>query len=137
MPALLLLLALAAPLSAEGPAASYSAALNLGDDGLLRVVETLRPVGEFGSLCGPVERELPAKRLRLDGLRRLVAVRVKAVFRGAGAGLTPAAWTLRLLPALLLAAVHAVFTGSVRYRAPALPGLCILAAAALAPRREP
>ncbi|MBI3297365.1 MAG: hypothetical protein HYZ75_04320 [Elusimicrobia bacterium] len=94
MPALLLMLSLALPASAEG-AATYSAALNLGEDGLLRVVETLRPVGELGALCGPVERELPAKRLRLDGLRRLVAVRVKAVFRGAGAGLTPAAWTLR------------------------------------------
>ena len=45
-------------------------------------------------------------------------------------------WTLALLPILLLTAVHAVFTGSVRYRAPALPALCILAASALAPRRE-
>ena len=52
-----------------------------------------------------------------------------------GRRLEPRLLTLALLPALLLTAVHAVFTGSVRYRAPALPGLCVLAAAGMAPRR--
>lgn len=48
---------------------------------------------------------------------------------------SPALWTLAALPVLLLALVHAVFMGSVRYRAPAIPALAILAAASF--RREP
>ena len=45
-------------------------------------------------------------------------------------------WLLAALPALILTGVHAIFMGSVRYRAPALPGLAVLAAASLAPRRR-
>lgn len=48
---------------------------------------------------------------------------------------TPAPWLLVAVPVLLVTAVHAVFMGSIRYRAPALPSVCVLAAAALGPRR--
>lgn len=88
---------LSIPLHAEGGAA-FTAALTLDDEGLLRVVETVRPIGALGTLCGPFARELPAKRLRLDGLRRLVAVRVKGFFRGSGLSFAPAKWTLKRSP---------------------------------------
>ncbi|TPW20626.1 MAG: hypothetical protein FD126_1506, partial [Elusimicrobia bacterium] len=83
--------------AAEGPAAaqgavSYTAALTLDADGRLRAVETFRPLD--GALCEPFARELPAKRLRLDGLRRLARVEVTGAYRGSGAGLSPAAWEL-------------------------------------------
>lgn len=47
----------------------------------------------------------------------------------------PLDWMLPAIPILLLAAVHAIFMGSVRFRAPGLPGLCVLAAAAVSARR--
>jgi 4-amino-4-deoxy-L-arabinose transferase-like glycosyltransferase len=48
----------------------------------------------------------------------------------------PKPWLLPALPALLLCAVHAIFTGSVRYRAPALPALGVMAGAALVRLRK-
>ena len=47
----------------------------------------------------------------------------------------PSAWALAAMPVLLLALVHAVFMGSVRYRAPAIPALAVLAASAAGRRR--
>lgn len=85
----------AAQAAAQG-AVSYTAALTLDADGRLRAVETFRPLGE--ALCETFVRDLPAKRLRLDGLRRLARVEVTGAYRGSGAGLTPAAWELERTP---------------------------------------
>lgn len=95
MRALILVAGLAGAASAQG-AVSYTAALTLDADGRLRAVETFRPLGE--ALCGSFVRDLPAKRLRLDGLRRLARVEVTGAYRGSGAGLTPAAWELERTP---------------------------------------
>lgn len=90
-----LLLALAAGAAAQGRV-TYTVALNLDSDGRLRAVETFRPQGD--ALCGPLAREVSLKRLRLDGLRRLSQVTVTGAFRGSGAALSPAAWTLERTP---------------------------------------
>lgn len=90
-------LALAARAGDFAPGAvSYTAALTLDGEGSLRAVETFRPLGD--ALCGSLQRELPAKRLRLDGLRRLARVEVTGAYRGSGAGLRPAGWTLERTP---------------------------------------
>lgn len=90
-----LLLALAVGAAAQGRV-SYTVTLNLDADGRLRAVETFRPLGD--ALCGPLVREVVLKRLRLDGLRRLSRVEVTGAYRGSGAGLSPADWTLERTP---------------------------------------
>lgn len=93
----MLALALSAALAAPAAAASggsYKAVLTLDPGGPLRVVETFRPAGDPAGLCGPLERDLPTKRLRFDGLRLQLRVRVTGVFRGTGLGLAPAEWSL-------------------------------------------
>lgn len=90
---LLSALALAASSADFAPGSvSYTAALTLDGEGRLRAVETFRPLGD--ALCGTLPRELPTKRLGLDGLRRLRRVEVTGAYRGSGAGLRPADWTL-------------------------------------------
>ena len=96
----MLALALAAALASPAAAAAgaYTAVLTLEPEGPLRVVETYRPADDPEALCGALERDLPAKRLRLDGLRLLQRVQVTGVYRGTGLGLAPAEWTLSRSP---------------------------------------
>jgi len=91
-----LALALGAALGAAHAAVKYTAALTLDADGRLRAAETFRPRGD--ALCGAFARDLPGKRLRLDGLRRLARVEVTGAYRGSGAGLTPADWAVERTP---------------------------------------
>lgn len=77
----------------------------------------------WGMLAVALLANLPLFGLALLSLRRVLPR-------------APAPWLLAAMPVLLLTAIHTIFMGSVRYRAPALPGLAILAAAALPARRE-
>ncbi|MDE2293092.1 MAG: hypothetical protein KGL53_13510, partial [Elusimicrobia bacterium] len=88
-----LLVLLAAPARAAASVA-YTAALTLQEDGLVRVVETVRPIGELDRFCGPLSRRLPLKRPGPWGLRRLARAEVTGAFRGTGVGLRPVPWTL-------------------------------------------